>query len=97
MIALCRTMEQIASVGETDVDMIYADFEFTTDYPKAVQAVREFGKPIVLATPRIHMPNENGVLKGIQKTKRGQCMEKSERCQSAWGHQGPVGKIVTRS
>lgn len=69
LIALCRTMEQIAAVGETDVDMIYADFEFTTDYPKAVQAAREFGKPIALATPRIHMPNENGILKGIQNTK----------------------------
>ncbi|GAA3325771.1 hypothetical protein GCM10020331_058980 [Ectobacillus funiculus] len=38
-------------------------FEFTTDYPKAVQAVRKAGKHIALATPRIHMPGENGIFK----------------------------------
>lgn len=69
LIALCRTMDQIRAAAGTDVDWIYADFEFTTDYPKAVQAAREYGKPIALATPRIHMPNENGILKGILNTK----------------------------
>ncbi|MGX1982870.1 putative protease [Thermolongibacillus altinsuensis] len=67
LIALCRTMEQIEAACHTDVDFIYADFEFTTDYPKAVQAARQAGKPIALATPRIHMPGENGILKGILK------------------------------
>ncbi|WP_028400502.1 DUF3656 domain-containing U32 family peptidase [Ectobacillus panaciterrae] len=65
LIALCRTMEQIEAACKTDADYIYADFEFTTDYPKAVQAAREGGKPIALATPRIHMPGENGILNSI--------------------------------
>ncbi|GAX89081.1 U32 family peptidase [Effusibacillus lacus] len=65
LIALCRSMDQIHAACETDADYIYADFEFTTDYPYAVQVAREYGKPIALATPRIHMPGENGILKGI--------------------------------
>ncbi|WP_017755185.1 DUF3656 domain-containing U32 family peptidase [Calidifontibacillus oryziterrae] len=64
---LCRTMEQINAVCEEDVDFIYADFEFTTDYPKAVDVVRQHNKQIALATPRIHMPGENGILMGIVK------------------------------
>lgn len=68
LIALCRTMEQIEAACSTDVDWIYADFEFTTDYPKAVQAAHALGKPIALATPRIHMPGENGILNGMLKS-----------------------------
>ncbi|WP_096202249.1 U32 family peptidase [Bacillus sp. FJAT-45350] len=67
LIALCRTMDQIKAACETDADYIYADFEFTTDYPAAVKVAREFNKPIALATPRIHMPGENGILNGILK------------------------------
>ncbi|WP_458413607.1 DUF3656 domain-containing U32 family peptidase [Schinkia sp. CFF1] len=67
LIALCRTMEQIEAACQTDVDFIYADFEFTTDYPKAVHVARTYQKPIALATPRIHMPGENAILNGITK------------------------------
>lgn len=69
LIALCRSMEQIKAACETDSDYIYADFEFTTDYPAAVKLAREYQKPIALATPRIHMPGENGILKGILRAK----------------------------
>ncbi|WP_416826401.1 DUF3656 domain-containing U32 family peptidase [Ectobacillus polymachus] len=65
LIALCRTIEQIESAAQTDIDYLYADFEFTTDYPQAVQIAHEFGKKIALATPRIHMPLENGILNSI--------------------------------
>ncbi|NSL50865.1 DUF3656 domain-containing U32 family peptidase [Calidifontibacillus erzurumensis] len=67
LISLCRSLEQIEASCQTDVDFIYADFEFTTDYPKAVQIARAYQKPIALATPRIHMPGENGILHGIIK------------------------------
>ncbi|ASA95923.1 MULTISPECIES: DUF3656 domain-containing U32 family peptidase [Anoxybacillus] len=67
LMALCRTMEQVEVACHTDVDMVYADFEFTTDYPKAVEIARSANKPIALATPRIHMPGENGILRGILK------------------------------
>ncbi|GAC89978.1 peptidase U32 [Anoxybacillus flavithermus NBRC 109594] len=67
LMALCRTLEQVEAACDTDVKMVYADFEFTTDYPKAVQIARATNKPIALATPRIHMPGENGILRGILK------------------------------
>ncbi|MEB1809403.1 MAG: U32 family peptidase [Bacillaceae bacterium] len=69
LIALCRSMEQIEAACQTDVHYVYADFEFTTDYPAAVEVARKYNKPIALATPRIHMPGENGILNGILKAK----------------------------
>ncbi|OIJ15704.1 peptidase U32 [Anaerobacillus arseniciselenatis] len=65
LISLCRSMEQIEASCQTDVDYIYADFEFTKDYPAAVEVAQGYGKLIALATPRIHMPGEQGVLNGI--------------------------------
>jgi putative protease len=67
LISLCRTMEQIHASAQTDVDYIYADFEFTRDYPEAVEVAHKHGKRIALATPRIHMPGEQGVLNGMIK------------------------------
>lgn len=67
LIALCRTIAQVRAASETDADYVYADFEFTRDYPEAVRIAHEHGKLIALATPRIHMPGENGVLNSIVK------------------------------
>lgn len=67
LIALCRSLEQIEAAGQTDVDYIYADFEFVKDYPKAVETARKHGKKIALATPRILMPGEIGILRQIIK------------------------------
>jgi putative protease len=67
LIALCRSTDQIVAACEADADWIYADFEFTNDYPQAVELARRYRKPIALATPRIHMPGENGILSGIVK------------------------------
>lgn len=65
--ALCRSLEQIEAAAQTDVDFIYADFEFVKQYPEAVKLAHRFGKKIALATMRIHMPDENGVLALIAK------------------------------
>lgn len=63
---LCRSIAQVQAVAaRTDVHWIYADFEFVKQYPEAVRVVREHGKRIALATPRIHMPGENGLLKRL--------------------------------
>nr|WP_179232766.1 U32 family peptidase [Paenibacillus rigui] len=62
---LCRTLEQVQAAVETDVDMIYADFEFIKQFPAAIEAARAAGKRIALATPRIHMPGETGYFKNI--------------------------------
>ncbi|WP_425388495.1 DUF3656 domain-containing U32 family peptidase [Bacillus solimangrovi] len=68
LIPLCRSMEQIEAACKTDITWIYADFEFTTDYPQAVEKAHQYGKQIALATPRIHMPGENGILNGMLKS-----------------------------
>lgn len=58
--ALCRSLPQVEAALEAGVKNIYADFEFIKQFPAAVEAVRAAGASIALATPRIHMPNENG-------------------------------------
>ncbi|HBI04002.1 MAG TPA: collagenase-like protease, partial [Paenibacillaceae bacterium] len=64
---LCRTLEQVEAAAGTKVEEIYADFEFVKDYPQAVALAHEQGKKITLATPRVHMPGENGFLQSILK------------------------------
>jgi putative protease len=58
--ALCRSLPQVQAALDAGVGMIYADFEFIKQFPAAVEAVRAAGAKIALATPRIHMPGENG-------------------------------------
>lgn len=67
LIALCRSMEQVEAAARTDLEWIYADFEFIKRYPDAVEAARRHGKRIALATPRIHMPGEAGYFNLIAK------------------------------
>jgi U32 family peptidase len=68
--ALCRSLEQVEAAAESkDVAMIYADFEFIKQFPAAIEACRKAGKPIALATPRIHMPGENGYHRNILNLK----------------------------
>ncbi|WP_274362569.1 U32 family peptidase [Paenibacillus thermotolerans] len=68
--ALCRSLEQVEAVAtRTDVDFIYADFEFIKQFPAAVEAVHAAGKRIALATPRIHMPGETGYFNNILRLK----------------------------
>ncbi|MBD0384126.1 DUF3656 domain-containing U32 family peptidase [Paenibacillus sedimenti] len=65
--ALCRNLEQVKAVLETDVNFIYADFEFIKQFPAAVEAVHAAGRKIALVTPRIHMPGETGYFNNILK------------------------------
>ncbi|MFD1776564.1 U32 family peptidase [Paenibacillus rhizophilus] len=58
--ALCRSLPQVQAALKAGVTFIYADFEFIKQFPAAVEAVRAAGARIALATPRIHMPGENG-------------------------------------
>jgi U32 family peptidase len=62
---LCRTMEQVEAVCQSDVEWIYADFEFIKHYRLAMDVARKHGKRIALATPRILMPDEHGILRAI--------------------------------
>ncbi|MFY0542529.1 DUF3656 domain-containing U32 family peptidase [Brevibacillus sp. H7] len=67
--ALCRSLEQVEAAAQTDVDFLYADFEFVKQYPDAVKLAHQYGKKIGIATMRIHMPDENGVLALIARSK----------------------------
>nr|WP_201305404.1 U32 family peptidase [Paenibacillus puerhi] len=64
---LCRSLPQVEAALATDVELIYADFEFIKQFPAAVEACRRAGKRIALATPRIHMPGETGYFANILK------------------------------
>ncbi|CAN7158168.1 DUF3656 domain-containing protein [Paenibacillus sp. LjRoot153] len=68
--ALCRSLDQVKAVlATTDVNLIYADFEFIKQFPAAVEAVHAAGRKIALVTPRIHMPGETGYFNNILKLK----------------------------
>ncbi|MGO4499092.1 DUF3656 domain-containing protein [Paenibacillus sp. 2RAB27] len=68
--ALCRSLDQVKAVlATTDVNLIYADFEFIKQFPAAVEAVHAAGRRIALVTPRIHMPGETGYFNNILKLK----------------------------
>jgi putative protease len=67
MTVLCRTLEQVEAAVQTDIEWVYADFEFIKQFPAAVDAARAAGKKIALTTPRIHMPGENGYFNNILK------------------------------
>jgi putative protease len=64
---LCRTLEQVQAAVQTDIEWVYADFEFIKQFPAAVEAARAAGKKIALTTPRIHMPGETGYFNNILK------------------------------
>ncbi len=63
---LCRSLEQVAAAIESGVGTIYCDFEDPRRYKDAV-ALRRDGAKILLATPRILKPGENGYLKLIER------------------------------
>lgn len=66
---LCRNIDQVHAALAEGVELVYADFEFIKQFPAAVEAARAAGKRIALATPRIHMPGENGYFRNILKLK----------------------------
>ncbi|MDB6072197.1 MAG: peptidase [Verrucomicrobiales bacterium] len=65
---LCRTMEQIDACAAAGVAVAYADFEDVRGYAAAVERVRaESGMRLLLATPRIQKPGEQGFFKLIER------------------------------
>jgi U32 family peptidase len=63
---LCRTLDQVAATLESGVETIYCDFEDPRRYKQAVALVTGSSAEIILATPRILKPGENGYLKLIE-------------------------------
>ena len=70
LVALCRTMDQIAAALESGCATIYVDFEDIRRYHDAVAKVREHGAALIyLATPRIQKAGEQGFFKLIEAAK----------------------------
>jgi putative protease len=64
---LCRSLEQLHAAMESPTDSIYVDFADIRLYRQAVSQVREAGRSIYLATPRIQKPDEVGVFRAMAK------------------------------
>jgi putative protease len=70
LVALCRTMDQIAAALESGCATIYVDFEDIRRYHEAVALVRERDTALIyLATPRIQKAGEQGFFKLIEAAK----------------------------
>jgi len=67
LVALCRTMDQLAATLAAGCATVYVDFEDIRRYHDAVARVREHGSgQIYLATPRIQKAGEQGFFKLIE-------------------------------
>ncbi len=62
---LCRTLEQLQTACQLQVDLVYADFHDIRQYAEAMRIARGQGTPIGLASVRIQKPGEMGLLKAI--------------------------------
>ncbi|NND98702.1 MAG: U32 family peptidase [Pirellulaceae bacterium] len=67
LVVLCRTLQQLRAVVQTDVAAVYVDFHDIRQYAEAVRVAREAGKPIAIATVRMQKPGEMGLLRAIEK------------------------------
>lgn len=66
---LSRSLEQLREVLADGVKSIYVDFQDIREYREAVSAAHECGASILLATPRIQKPKENGIFHALLKAK----------------------------
>ncbi len=65
---LCRTLAQVEACAAEGVAVAYADFEDVRGYGEAVRRVRETSAMrLLLATPRIQKPGEQGFFKLIER------------------------------
>ena len=65
---LCRTLEQLEACAAAGVAVAYADFEDVRGYAEAVRQVRgSSAMRLLLATPRIQKPGEQGFFKLIER------------------------------
>jgi len=65
---LCRTLAQVEACAAAGVAVAYADFEDVRGYAQAVQLVRDTSAMrLLLATPRIQKPGEQGFFKLIER------------------------------
>jgi putative protease len=62
---LCRSLEQLKAVLDCGQKSVVADFHDIREYREAVQAARDAGAKLLLATPRIQKPGEIGIFRAL--------------------------------
>jgi putative protease len=62
---LCRTLEQLHAALSAGERNLYADFQDIREYAAAVEVSHAAGAAILLATPRIEKPGEQGIFRAM--------------------------------
>ena len=62
---LCRSLSQLNQLLEMDCRNVVADFADIREYAQATKEARQTQTQLLLATPRIHKPSENGIFRKI--------------------------------
>ena len=66
---LCRDLQQLKAVVQSDVAMVYVDFHDVREYGEAVSIANAAGKPIGIATVRMQKPGEMGLARVLLRHK----------------------------
>ncbi len=94
---LCRSLEQVEAARELGIETIYCDFEDPRRYKDAVALVgsetRNTKSEIILATPRILKPGENGYLKLIESAKPDGVLVRNLAALEYYKHRSDLRKV----
>ena len=94
---LCRSLEQVEAASELGIETIYCDFEDPRRYKDAVAVVKStISNPrssILLATPRILKPGENGYLKLIESAKPDGVLIRNLAALEYYKHRSDLRKV----
>ena len=64
---LCRSLSQLNSVLDSEVESVMVDFQDIREYGQAVEIAHAANAEIFIATPRIQKPGEMGIFKALAK------------------------------
>lgn len=67
LLALCRTLDQLRTLLELPMPLVYVDFQDTREYRAAVELARAANTPLYLATPRMQKPGETGMFHALAR------------------------------
>ena len=94
---LCRSLDQVEAASGLGIETIYCDFEDPRRYKEAVQlfqpAIRNPQSAILLATPRILKPGENGYLKLIESAKPDGVLLRNLAALEYYKHRSDLRKV----
>ncbi|WP_436717298.1 DUF3656 domain-containing protein [Roseiconus lacunae] len=64
---LCRTIEQVKTAAQCDVDLVYADFHDIRQYAEVAELCHPHQTPFGIATVRMQKPGETGLLRVLRR------------------------------